>query len=615
LLPEYTQVKENSKILVAGHSHVHALQIGWKNPPKSIDEEVSFFNIKACAKPIPDTGVPAGKWPSGGGKYIDPEEVVEKFTQAVHGTDALVLLIQGNEHHALGLANSDHDLPNLSAELTRRAGRTIGNWIDLLLPHIPYGEVVAVLTPPPPLKEDELILERPGIYRDVLAERGIRDSSERFELWKLQCQATKNEAEKRGLRFVKLPRDVFSPEGFLRTDLAGSDPIHGNAQYGKIVLEHAIKTLRTIHADPGSSPRPRKTGGHPYRNLPDTSYWKQSISIPPREDVDPVVNPPFLISPTDAVATAGSCFAQHISRRLRDGGFNFLNMEPMDGVGNNGRKRVAYDFSARYGNVYTARQLLQLFDRAFGYFKPLDIAWERDDGTLCDPFRPRIEEGGFSKIEDLLRDREEHLRAVKEMFERLDIFVFTLGLTECWISRLDGAAFPIAPGVAGGMFEPDRYAFKNFSASEVASDLRTFLHKLRHVNKNCRVILTVSPVPLVATYEARHVLVSTIYSKSVLRVAAEEVANSEPMVYYFPSYEIIVGPHSRGEYFESDRRAVTKTGVDHVMGVFMRRMTNLEDTASTTDGHHIASHALDQMQEMADAACDEELLAKGESSS
>ena len=89
-----------------------------------------------------------------------------------------------------------------------------------------------------------------------------------------------------------------------------------------------------------------------------------------------------------------------------------------------------------------------------------------------------------------------------------------------------------------------RYAFVNFTVPETVEDLTGFLASLRSVNSKAKVILTVSPVPLVATYEDRHVLVSTTTSKAVLRVAATEVSSAHAWVDYFPSYEIITRDHS-----------------------------------------------------------------------
>jgi hypothetical protein len=133
--------------------------------------------------------------------------------------------------------------------------------------------------------------------------------------------------------------------------------------------------------------------------------------------------------------------------------------------------------------------------------------------------------------------------------------VFSLGLTECWISCEDGAAYPICPGTGGGEFDARKYKFVNFDVAEVTDDLKQFVSLLRSVNQRARIILTVSPVPLVATAEDKHVLVATTYSKSVLRVAAEAVVRSCDDVTYFPSYEIITGSFSRGAYFAEDGAA------------------------------------------------------------
>lgn len=45
-------------------------------------------------------------------------------------------------------------------------------------------------------------------------------------------------------------------------------------------------------------------------------------------ETDPVHAFPFTVSTIDAVVTACSCFAQHISRRLAASGYKFLVTEP-----------------------------------------------------------------------------------------------------------------------------------------------------------------------------------------------------------------------------------------------------------------------------------------------
>jgi hypothetical protein len=110
-----------------------------------------------------------------------------------------------------------------------------------------------------------------------------------------------------------------------------------------------------------------------------------------------------------------------------------------------------------------------------------------------------------------------------QVLEEADVFIFTLGLTETWCTVADGAALPVCPGsVLGGQFDPEQHTFINYDVAQVDAHLDAFIHELQAVNPRAQVLLTVSPVPLLATYEPRHVLQATVYSKSVLRVVAEQ---------------------------------------------------------------------------------------------
>jgi hypothetical protein len=231
----------------------------------------------------------------------------------------------------------------------------------------------------------------------------------------------------------------------------------------------------------------------------------------------------------------------------------------------------------------------------------------REDGRLVDPFRPQIEPAGFDSLAALEASRKEHLACVSQMWRQCDVLVFTMGLTEAWISKQDGAAFPLAPGVSGGEFNESTHLFHNLSVEETVSDLRTFLQKLRTINPNIRVILTVSPVPLIATAENQHVLVSTTQSKAILRAAAHEVTKDDPLVQYFPSYEIITGAYNRGRYFESDLRTVTADGVAHVMRVFLKHFSELEPTIARVRSKQPDNNRLRQeIQAGLAIVCDEE---------
>lgn len=352
---------------------------------------------------------------------------------------------------------------------------------------------------------------------------------------------------------------------------------------------------------------------NPYRSLPPTSFWKRAVVAPKPSELDPVVSAVFRITPEEKVATAGSCFAQHIARHLKKSGFCYFVTEDAHPIM---RPETAAEYnygtySARYANLYTTRQLVQLFRRAYGTFQPGEDIWRDPKGRFIDPFRPEIQPGGFATEAEYWADRRQHLAAVRRMFEELDVFVFTLGLTECYRSRDDGAVFPVCPGVSGGEFDASRHEFHNFDVNEVLADLIEFIDLLRGVNPEARILLTVSPVPLVATAEPRHVLVSTTYSKSVLRVAAEMAAAARPDVAYFPSFEIITGSYNRGAYFDADLRSVKEEGVEHVMRTFLCHYTDGAQALAAPAGGEAdaaaASH-MERMSELVKVNCEEEAL-------
>lgn len=176
------------------------------------------------------------------------------------------------------------------------------------------------------------------------------------------------------------------------------------------------------------------------------------------------------------------------------------------------------------------------------------------------------------------------------------------------MDRRDGAVFPLAPGVAGGIYDEAKHAFYNMSVAETVDDLNASFHMIRERNPNVRFILTVSPVPLNATALPRHVVVSTAYSKAVLRVAAEQVCSAWQFADYFPSYEIITAPNVRGAYFANDGRSVTEAGVEHVMRVFLKHYGRAQQAPERkTEAPEEDAHKT-EMEKIIRVICDEEAI-------
>ncbi len=308
---------------------------------------------------------------------------------------------------------------------------------------------------------------------------------------------------------------------------------------------------------------------NPYKVQSKRAFWRAAVGTRHYADLSDLWAP-MPLRKTDRIATAGSCFAQHIGNSLAARGAGFMDMEPAPPLFNSAAEARSWGygvFSCRYGNVYTTRQLLQLFDEAHGTRTPVERVWEKD-GRFYDALRASVDPVGQGSAEAVLDLRARHLTAVRRMFAELDVFVFTMGLTEGWENNQDGTMFAVAPGTVAGTYDPSRHVFRNLRAAEISADMLAFWERLRTVNPRARVLLTVSPVPLAATATQNHVLVATTYSKSVLRAVAGELAEDIDDIYYFPSYEIISSHPARGMFFEPDLRNVNLFGVNFVMTNF-----------------------------------------------
>jgi hypothetical protein len=280
----------------------------------------------------------------------------------------------------------------------------------------------------------------------------------------------------------------------------------------------------------------------------------------------------FDIAPTDGIATAGSCFAQHIARHLRSAELRVLDVEPPPKAMTEETARAfGYRlFSARYGNIYTARQLLQLLQEATGKWTPANIIWERN-GRFFDALRPGVEPDGFASPEEVEIHRRSHVGHIGRMLRKTNVFIFTFGLTEAWTDRESGTVYPTAPGTIAGHYDPGRFTFRNFTFRDIYDDfveVRSILKQLKPKN-NIRFVVTVSPVPLTATASGRHVLAATVHSKSILRAVAGELEQEFDDIDYFPSYEIITNPAVRSGFFCDNLRNIDKAGVAAAMHTFM----------------------------------------------
>lgn len=310
---------------------------------------------------------------------------------------------------------------------------------------------------------------------------------------------------------------------------------------------------------------------NPYLSVPARCFWKQAVAQKSLFDIDLEWDPKYRIGPKMKIATFGSCFAQHFGRALKQRNMNWFDAEPaIPAISDTLATAYGYrTFSARTANIYTTSLLLQWTKWALEHENPPQEVWHSGN-LILDPFRPRIEPQGFASVSEMRRLRQQTIVAFRKCITDASVFVFTLGLTESWFNTQQGYEYPMCPGTAGGEFNPDQHRFRNQSFDEVRAALQQSIQLMRDVNPGLRFLLTVSPVPLTATYSNRHVITATMESKSILRAVAGELSQDNPLIDYFPSYEIINSPAFRSVFFEPNMRSVGARGVEFVMQTFFR---------------------------------------------
>jgi hypothetical protein len=346
---------------------------------------------------------------------------------------------------------------------------------------------------------------------------------------------------------------------------------------------------------------PKQTRPHPYQSLSAKNFWRTAVADPGALGIRNLHVAKFSITRQDKIITAGSCFAQTLSRALLHEGYNWFDAEPAPPMlSPQNATRYNYGiFSFRTGNIYTVALLWQWISWAFDPALQSREIWVEQD-RYFDPFRSALEPNGFQSEAELFAARECTFAAIRRAFTQAKVFIFTLGLTEAWVNESTGTIYPMCPGTQHGDFDPGTHKLINFFYEDIMADLEKVLRKLHQVNPALQVILTVSPVSLTATAEPdTHALVANTYTKSTLRALAGGASRKFDFVDYFPAYELVATPPFRGMFYKPNMRTIEPAGVEFVMKHFFQ--------SYAFDGPHTAP----QPQIASDSdelACDEMIL-------
>src|SRR6185369_3638007 len=100
--------------------------------------------------------------------------------------------------------------------------------------------------------------------------------------------------------------------------------------------------------------------------------------------------------------------------------------------------------------------------------------------------------------------------------------------------------------------------------TEIIESFQGFYAKLKSINPDCKIILTISPVRhLKDTLELNSV------SKSMLRLSCHSIGNKFSDVEYFPAYEILLDDLRDYRFYKTDRLHPTEEAVEYIWEKFV----------------------------------------------
>jgi hypothetical protein len=292
-------------------------------------------------------------------------------------------------------------------------------------------------------------------------------------------------------------------------------------------------------------------------------WYPDSSAPPPRrrslyaDESLPYAQVNQFVTRATPIGSAGSCFATEIRSILIKEGFNYVTTEPNDFT------------CAAWGALYNAPSMRQLVEKAFGLTQtPHLVAVKqhmKSDYTagfdIVDPFRQNVQ---FKSLDEYEANYQRHLDAAREALLKCEVFILTLGMNEIWYLKSDGSIltrmlWDLSPALV------DR---RVPTVQENVDELNRMLEVWRHHNPAIKLIVTVSPVPLHATFQGdhTHVIAATCHAKSTLRVAVEEFVRHNRDVFYFPAYETVM--YCTEKPFIADNRHVTPEAVAKVAKLF-----------------------------------------------
>lgn len=254
----------------------------------------------------------------------------------------------------------------------------------------------------------------------------------------------------------------------------------------------------------------------------------------------PSLRPSFSIHPDDLVFTIGSCFARNVEQHLLAEGFN-VAISRFEQICENERAIVRSNTL----NKFVAQSIVNELRWALqpgAEFPVESIVEVKNDRYLDMQLAPGLLPTKFETALGVRRAVSSYMRLIKYA----KVVIVTLGLAEAWYDTKLDLYTNTMPLPATAQRFPGRFEHHVLEYNQLLASLREMFWLLeQYGHPDFRMLLTVSPVALGATFTEHDALVANCYSKSVQRAAAEAFCRENPRVDYLPTFEsVTLSDHS-----------------------------------------------------------------------
>lgn len=175
---------------------------------------------------------------------------------------------------------------------------------------------------------------------------------------------------------------------------------------------------------------------------------------------------------------------------------------------------------------------------------------------------------GHNTLENVNNQVEEYKRQSLITLTNCSAVILTFGLSETWVDP-DGRSLWKWPG--RDKVKSENLNFKLLSTEENKNNIKEIVSLIRQVNSTASIIITLSPIPLGATFRKDYnINISNTASKARIRSAIDEFLTENPndKIFYWPSYEFVT---QYTDPWQEDGRHVKPEIIQEIMGQFIER--------------------------------------------